>query len=128
MVILFDGYCNLCNHSVHWLLNHGVKNDTKFSSLQGEFAQTLPLKGMDLTQPNSIVVWENNCMYQKSAAVLIIIKMLPLPWKILLVGEILPKWLLDWMYDQIARNRYNWFGHSTHCLTPNTEEKKYFLP
>ena len=43
---------------------------------------------------------------QKAAAVLFIIRRLDWPWRLASVARLLPLSLLDWAYDQVARNRY----------------------
>ena len=127
MVILFDGYCGLCNKSVDWLLEKDAYHHLMFSSLQGDFAKTLPLTNVNLSAPNSLVVWENNKAFQKSEGVFRILKKLPFPWKLFLIFSILPSFITDATYDIIARNRNKWFGKSQSCRIPTQEEKHFFI-
>ena len=40
-------------------------------------------------------------------------------------GFIFPKFIRDWVYRGIAKNRYRWFGKKE-CLVPDEEMKKRF--
>ncbi|MGB1901218.1 MAG: DCC1-like thiol-disulfide oxidoreductase family protein, partial [Flavobacteriaceae bacterium] len=41
MIVFFDGICNLCQHSVHYLIQHDKNKTLKFASLQGENAKKM---------------------------------------------------------------------------------------
>ncbi|MFT4754472.1 MAG: putative DCC family thiol-disulfide oxidoreductase YuxK [Salibacteraceae bacterium] len=127
MVILFDGYCGLCNKSVDWLIQRNTLHTFKFSPLQGEFAKTLPLIDIDLNQPNSLVVWEKNMVFQKTSGVFQILKKLPFPWKLFLLFSIIPSFISDYVYDIVATNRYRWFGKSESCRIATPLERSYFI-
>jgi len=40
---------------------------------------------------------------------------------------ILPAFFRNWVYDIIARYRYNWFGKKESCMIPTPELKGKFL-
>ena len=115
-IILFDGTCNLCNSSVQFIINHDKKQQFLFASLQSDASKKLLLqisnKNIDL---NSIVLIENNKVYQKSTAALRIARKLNLFWNYLYLFIIVPKKIRDYVYDIIAKNRYKWFGQTNHC-------------
>ena len=127
MITLFDGKCVLCNKSVDLLLQIDTDKCLVFTSIQGNFAKSLPLKDIDLNNPKSIIVWHNNNLYQKSQGIFLILKKLPYPWKLLYIFSITPNFISDFFYDVIAKNRYNWFGKSQNCRIPSSEERKQFL-
>ncbi len=126
-VIFFDGYCNLCNASVDFVIRRDKKNKFLFDSLQSDFAseKICPLipKNTD-----SIVVWTNSGnLLLKSSAGLFIAKELGGFLKILTIFKPLPVSFRDSIYVFIAKNRYRWFGKSDTCRLPTSEEKLRFL-
>ena len=69
---------------------------------------------------------ENKRVYDKSNAILKILKELPFPWSLSYLPIIvIPKRVRDYIYELIARNRYRWFGIRNECSIPN-KKKKYF--
>ena len=54
-------------------------------------------------------------IYAKSKAILFIIRQLPYVKWIGLMIQIIPRFILDFLYDRIAKNRYLWFGKHKAC-------------
>ena len=127
-IILFDGVCNLCNSSVNFIIDHDKKNDFRFASLQSDAGQNL-LKKFDLNTKDfdSIILVENGKHYERSSAVLKIVKEFPGLWKLLYVFIVVPPPVRDFVYDIIADNRYKWFGKKESCRVPTPELKEKFL-
>ncbi len=126
-VIFFDGVCNLCNASVQFAIAHDKNNYFKFSALQGDYAKTvLPAFNVDLNKINSILLVENNKLYTKSSAALRIAKNLNGLFPLLYGFIIVPKFIRDWFYDIIARNRYKWWGKQESCWVPTPALKNKF--
>lgn len=126
-IILFDGICNLCNSSINLIIDLDRQKRFKFTSLQSEKGLEL-LKYHDLNiTPETIILIENNKVYQKSEAVLKICKKLIFPLPILYAFIIIPKGIRDIVYDTVAANRYKWFGKKEVCRIPTPELKERFL-
>ncbi len=127
-VVFFDGVCNLCNSSVHFLLDRDRRNILKFAPLQGETYAELraryPEAGGDVA---TIVLYNNGRVFTQSTAVLHILRLLGVWWKLLYGGMIIPKPLRDMLYSFIARNRYRWFGRQESCRMPTPELRAKFL-
>lgn len=127
-IILFDGVCNLCNNSVKFILRHDKKEYFLFASLQSDASKNLLLhynyKNNDL---KSIIVIDQDRLYEKSAAVLIICKYLGMPWSLFRVFRVLPKKWLDYLYDFVAKNRYKWFGKKETCTMMLPTYKNRFI-
>jgi hypothetical protein len=126
-IVFFDGVCNLCNASVQWLIKRDQKHQFRFAPLQGETAK-MHLKitnGNDI--PQSVILFENGKVYQKSTAALRLAVKLGFPWFLAGIFFIIPRFLRDWVYDYIARNRYRWFGKKDACMIPTPELKALFL-
>lgn len=127
-IILFDGVCNLCNSSVQFIIERDTKNVFLFSSLQSDFGQKI-LKENNLNEKNfdSIILIDEDKIYQKSDAALRIAKELQSPIKYFNLFLILPQFLRDFGYDLIAKNRYKFFGKQESCWLPTEELKNKFL-
>ena len=126
-VILFDGYCGLCNTSVNWIIAKDSEHHFKFTPLQGEFLRSISISHIQTDNPKSIIYLDGTVIYHKSTAALRIAKELPFPWKLLYAFIIVPRPIRDYIYDIIANNRYQWFGQLTSCRVPTANEKQYFL-
>jgi predicted DCC family thiol-disulfide oxidoreductase YuxK len=128
-VILFDGVCNLCNSSVSFILKQERRPIFKFASIQSEAGREL-LKGYGLPvdYAQTVILIDNGNMFLGSTAALKIGQTLKLPWSLLAcVGFMVPELVRDWVYNQIAVNRYQWFGKRDVCMIPTEKLKARFL-
>lgn len=127
-LLLFDGVCNLCNGAVKFVIKRDKKKKFKFASLQSPYAQSLLVK-FDLPAKNfeSFVYVKNNIFYLKSSAALLLLKDLGGIWKLFYTFIIIPKFMRDFVYDTIAKNRYQTFGKSDSCMIPSPDIKERFL-
>lgn len=134
-IILFDGLCNLCNGSVNFILKRDKDKKYKFASLQSEIGKEL-CKQYDIDTNvlarsadgvDSIIFIKNDKVFIKSAAVLEILKDLPIGWRVFRIGIILPKVIRDWLYDLIAKHRYRIFGKKDECPMPPENVQDRFL-
>ncbi|MDO3694632.1 DCC1-like thiol-disulfide oxidoreductase family protein [Wenyingzhuangia sp. chi5] len=127
-ILLFDGVCNLCNHSVQLVIKNDVKNRFLFAPLQNpdiiHYLEKNPnnFKGID-----SIILLTPKKIYTKSSAALRVAKQLRGLYPLLYIFYIIPKPMRDLVYDFIAKNRYKWFGKQTSCMIPTPELKNKFL-
>ncbi len=127
-VIFFDGVCNLCNSSVQFVIEHDQKNQFKFTALQGDYAkEILPKFNADLEKLDTILLLENGRLYTKSSAALRVARKLNGVIPLLYTFIIVPKFMRDWVYDWIAKNRYKWWGKQESCWVPTPELKNKFI-
>lgn len=129
-IILFDGVCNLCNSAVAFIIKRDKNDMFRFASLQSDIGQRFIKElGIDTSKVDSILLIEpkESKYYHKSTAALQIAKQLSGVFPILSVFLILPKFLRDWVYDIIAKNRYKWFGKKDSCLIPTPELRALFI-
>ena len=128
-IILFDGVCNFCNYWVKFAIRHDKKSKLLFSPLQGETAATL-LKEFNInpTELSSVILVDNGKAYTQSSAALRICKHLDGGWKVFYGLMIIPKFIRDFLYNIVARNRYKWFGKKDACMVPTAEMRARFLP
>lgn len=127
-IILFDGLCNLCSGSVQFVINKDSKDYFRFASLQSSFGQN-QLQKFELPANliYSIILIKNGVAYQKSSAALEIARSLNQPWPAFYFFIIVPRFIRDWVYDIISKNRYVWFGKKDSCMIPKQELKSRFL-
>lgn len=127
-IILFDGVCNLCNGSVHFVLKHEKGPIFRFASIQSESGKKLlTWCGLPPDFSDAVIYIENGKIHLGSTAALKIGQRLKLPWStISSIGLPVPKIIRDWVYKQIGIHRYQWFGKREVCMVPTKELKARF--
>lgn len=129
MIVLFDGECNLCHNTVRFIISHDDKVKFRFGSLQSDIAKTL-LSQLNFSlknNNNTMLLIENHKVYQKSSAVLRIVKQFSGLWPLLSIFLFLPPFLRNKCYDFVGRRRYHWFGCSNDCELLAQQYEKRFL-
>jgi predicted DCC family thiol-disulfide oxidoreductase YuxK len=126
-IILFDGICNFCNSSVQFIIKRDPAGYFKFASLQSDTGQQLLKRYGVSKEIDSLIVIEEQKVYIKSKAALQICRKLTGFWRFFSILMVLPPIFRDFLYDRVAKNRYNWFGKSDSCMLPTAEMKKRFL-
>jgi predicted DCC family thiol-disulfide oxidoreductase YuxK len=125
-IVFFDGVCGLCNSSVDFLIKRDKGRNFFYSPQQGKTIETMGLV-TNIESMESIMLWKDGRIYEKSRAVAQISKHLPFPWNLGAVIKLIPSIIADPIYDFIARNRYKWFGKKESCRIPSQEERELFL-
>ncbi|MBS1731015.1 MAG: thiol-disulfide oxidoreductase DCC family protein [Bacteroidetes bacterium] len=127
-IIFFDGVCNLCNASVQFVIRHDKRRQFRFASLQSklgmQFLQDHHLPREDF---DTFILYKNSKIYTKSSGALQCAKHLAAPWSWLYIFIIIPKFIRDFIYTLIAKNRYRWFGKKDSCWLPTLELRNLFL-
>ncbi len=127
-IVLFDGVCNLCSGTVQFLIHRDPRRALRYASLQSEFARDLLQQtAVSATDLETIVYIEHNQVYQRSTALLRILRRLQFPWPLLFLLILIPAPVRDCAYRWIARNRYQWFGQKDSCWIPTPELRSLFL-
>jgi predicted DCC family thiol-disulfide oxidoreductase YuxK len=132
-VVLYDGVCGLCNATVQFLLRHDARGVLLFAALQSELAhQVLNRHGQRADDLDTVwVVADYGTPHERvlcrSRAALHCAGLLGWPWKLALVGRIVPAFVLDLGYKLIARYRYRLFGKSESCMMPQPGTRERFL-
>lgn len=128
-IILFDGVCNFCNDAVLKIIRYDKKNQFVFASLQSEIGIKITNHiGIDTSKIDSIILYELNVSYDiKSSAALKIMKEFGGLWSITRIFWLFPVGFRNFVYDFIAKNRYEWFGKKEACMIPNQSIQEKFL-
>lgn len=127
-IVLFDGYCNLCSGSVQFVIKRDRKDYFRFVSMQSEDARKILFSyKFSVNENNSVILIENFTAYNKSTAVLRIVKKLNGLWPMLYVLILIPRPIRDFIYMILSRNRFIWFGKKNNCFIPSEKSKLKFL-
>ena len=127
-IIFYDGHCNLCNGFVNAIIKLDKKSIFLFAPLNGNHAKNLLKKNnIKNTTVDSVVLFNNNSISYKSKAVIEILISLGGIYRVLVMTKIIPRAILDWLYDIVAKNRYSWFGKQDRCMVPDKKIISKFL-
>jgi predicted DCC family thiol-disulfide oxidoreductase YuxK len=133
-IILYDGLCGLCNRFIQMVLKRDLHDRFRFASLQSDFAgRVLHRHGAEPGNLDTLYVVldysePGEQLMSRSEAAAVVLRELGGIWRILGgVLPVLPKWLRDWGYRLIARNRYRIFGKYDQCLLPEERYRHKFL-
>ena len=94
------------------LIRLDAKKQFLFSTLDSPYVKK------QLLQPKEdtiLVFSQKGMIYTKSKAILFIVRQLPYVKWIGILFQIIPTFILDHLYDRIAKNRYRWFGKHDAC-------------
>ncbi|WP_277584809.1 thiol-disulfide oxidoreductase DCC family protein [Psychrobacillus antarcticus] len=126
-IILFDGECNFCDASVHFIIKRDPNGYFQFAAQQSDIGEKLKRQYDIPNNMDSILVIDQHNVYNASDAALHISKHLNRPWSFLHVLKVIPKPIRDVVYKVIAKNRYAWFGKKDSCMIPSPEIRNRFL-
>jgi predicted DCC family thiol-disulfide oxidoreductase YuxK len=126
-VVLFDGYCHLCDRSVQFVLAHDRRRVVRFAASQTPGARPfLDRCGLG-SAPGTVVFIERDGWSVRSTAAIRMARRLGFPWSLASVALIVPTPLRDIAYRVLARNRLRWFGQRDTCRIPAPGEADLFL-
>jgi predicted DCC family thiol-disulfide oxidoreductase YuxK len=126
-VVLFDGYCNLCDRSVQFVIDRDRRRVFRFAPSQSPAAAAFLARCGLGSAPGTIVFVERDGWSVRSTAAIRMARRLGLPWSLATAALIVPASLRDIAYRVIARNRVRWFGQRDTCRVPTPEEAARFL-
>ena len=119
ILVLFDGVCNLCSGAVQFIIKRDPASKFIFASLQSDFGiAQLKKYGLHPGSLHSIIVIEQEELYQRSDAALRIVHHLNGIWPMLGIFKFLPRLIRDALYNLVALNRYKIFGRTDSCMIP----------
>jgi predicted DCC family thiol-disulfide oxidoreductase YuxK len=136
LLVIFDGHCGFCNHSVRWFLRRDRGDRLRFAPSQSPaVAVLLARHEIDASSatPNTMFVVRDpggpaERLLDRSRAVLAILAELPQPWPAIAAALVwVPRPLRDLGYRIIARWRYRIWGRLEICPIPTAEERGRFL-
>ena len=133
-IILYDGVCGLCNRLIQFVLKRDRNDRFRFAALQGDFAgRVLQRHGVNPQILDTMYLLLNYSqpeerLASRSDAGIQVLAELGGVWRVLAsIGQFLPRWFRDKIYNLIARNRYQIFGKFQTCQIPDEEYRSRFL-
>jgi predicted DCC family thiol-disulfide oxidoreductase YuxK len=132
-IVLYDGVCGLCNRAVQFLLKRDRLDRLQFASLQSDLAaRVLHRHGIDHKSLDSVCAVlnygaANETVLAKGDAFLFFAGVVGGIWSVARVVKIIPRPVRNWLYDFVARHRYQVFGKSESCMLPDPKQRHKFL-
>ena len=127
-IIFFDGYCVLCSGFARFVLRHDRQGRFRLAAAQSPLGQAVFRHfGLDPVQFESNLFLSEGRGWVKSRGTLHIFARLGFPWSLAAILQIIPRKVLDRLYDWIARNRIGWFGARSVCLLEDPGHRDRFL-
>lgn len=129
LLILFDGVCNLCESTVHFVVRRDTAGQFRFASLQSAAArEILSAHDYAFDELSSVLLVVDDTLYRKSRAVLQIVRRLDGAWPLLYYAFFwVPAFIADPVYDFIGSRRYRWFGRKADCWVPDDDLGRRFI-
>ena len=125
IIIVFDGYCVLCDNFVKWIAKKDKYNKIYFTTFESDYINK---NYSEIKLKNSVVVINSKKnFFKKSEAVILCLKTIDYNKTLIAVLEIIPKTILDIGYSLVAFFRYKIFGKKKICSLPNTIISKRIL-
>ena len=126
-IIFYDGLCAMCNRFIRILITLDKKEKLLLAPLQGKNGKILQKKFSKELKGIDSVIFYNKKVYTKSSAVINILSELGGIYKLAYIFNIIPSFISDYIYDYIARNRFQWFGKLDKCPMPEKKNISRFL-
>ena len=118
IVIVFDGYCVLCDNFVKWIAKKDKDHKIHFTTFESDYINK---NYSEIKLKNSVVVINSKkIFFKKSEAVILCLKTIDYNKTLIAILEIIPKTILDIGYSLVAFFRYKIFGKKKICSLPNT--------
>ena len=132
-LILFDGVCSLCNHTIRFLMSRDPNGRLRFAPNESPLALDFLTRSGLKAAPETVVVITNALtpiehFYTRSDASAEALRHLQRPWPLL--GSLLslvPRFLREAGYSLVARYRYRLFGKYDTCPIPTQAQRSRIL-
>ncbi len=118
-IIIVDGKCVLCNSITKWLVKKDKNKIFEIASLESEYIKK---NFQNIYNVDSVAVVDSlGNVFQKSLAILYILKKIDKLFWIQILIRLLPLFLTNFFYDLIAKTRYKIFGKYDQCMINNND-------
>ena len=117
IIIVFDGFCVLCNNYVRWVSKRNPNKNIYFTNFDSEYIKK---NYSELNLGDSVfIITEGNQILERSQAIKYCLKYVKLNYFLKTVIKLSPNFLLNIFYRLIAKNRYFLFGKLDVCSIPD---------
>ena len=125
IIIVFDGFCVLCNNYVRWVSKRNPKKNIYFTNFDSEYIKNnYPKLNLGDTV---FIITEGNQILERSQAIKYCLKHVKLNYFLKTIVKLSPNFLLDIFYRLIAKNRYFLFGRLDVCSIPDDVNQENIL-
>ena len=125
-ILFYDGTCGICSRSVRFILKNESDERINFAALQSDFSIEF-LRNFDIESSNltTLYFYSKGNVYSKSRAILALIPFLKWYYSFFYLGFLIPRFILDFFYDILAKNRKRFFSSTCEL---NMFSKSRFIP
>ena len=117
IIIVFDGFCVLCNNYVRWVSKRNPNKNIYFTNFDSEYIKK---NYSELNLGDSVfIITERNQILERSQAIKYCLKYVKLNYFLKTIIKLSPNFLLNIFYRLIAKNRYFLFGKLDVCSIPD---------
>jgi predicted DCC family thiol-disulfide oxidoreductase YuxK len=119
-LIVFDGVCVLCSGFARTVVRLDREKRFRFATAQSPLGEALYRKhGLrtDAYETNLVII--DGVAHARMESFVAVMDALGWPWRAAKILLILPRPFRDWLYGNIARNRYRLFGKKESCEIPS---------
>jgi predicted DCC family thiol-disulfide oxidoreductase YuxK len=126
-MLVYDGSCGFCSHSVQFLLRHERRHDLSFVTRNSELGKELRrIHGLESVE--SMLWIEGGQAFAESDAVMKAADYLGGWWcRLAVLGSFCPSFILNGVYRFIAKNRRRLPSRADVCPVPSPEQRNRFL-
>ena len=125
VIIVFDGFCVLCNNYVRWVSKRNPSKNIYYTNFDSNYIKSNYPK-LKLGDTIFIIKHDNEIL-EKSEAIKYCFKYIRLNYFLKILVRVSPNFLLDIFYRIIATNRYRLFGKLDVCSIPNDISQENIL-
>ena len=125
--MIYDGACKFCNGTLRFILKRDRHRVFSYAWLQTETGRRLAAAHGASPSDDFIMLVLDGKLYDRSDAVLQILRKLGRGWQFFYLLHFIPKSFRDAVYHIIAKNRYRWFGRTETCEIPDQKYLDRFL-
>jgi predicted DCC family thiol-disulfide oxidoreductase YuxK len=121
-LFVFDGHCVLCSSGASFIMKHDRRHAVQFASAQSELGSAI-YEALRMPVDESYLLIDATGVHTKSDGYFQLASTLGGWWRLAVIGKLVPRAVRDWLYDQVARNRYRWFGRTDQCQLLTHEQR-----
>ena len=125
IIIVFDGFCVLCNNYVRWVSKRNPNKNIYFTNFDSDYIKNnYPKLNLGDTV---FIITEGDQILERSQAIKYCLKHVKLNYFLKTIIKLSPNFILDIFYRLIAKNRYFLFGKLDVCSIPNDVNQENIL-
>lgn len=126
-VMFFDGECIFCSRALQFFIKIDKDEVIRYTTLQSAEGQLMMDKLNISKDMDSVALIDKGQYFTKSDVTFHLMKKMRFPWRVLSILIFIPKFIRDFFYDIVAKNRYKIFGKYDQCMIPSSEQKHLFI-